>query len=172
MNVENEKAGWEGDVAIDPDALDVEWVRQAALFGKYSKLQAIARDKADRLKERLDVFDAEFGLKIRQAPHIYGLDKVTEGSVQATILTATKHQELAAQLADARFELDVISGAVRALDHKKAALENLVRLQGQNYFAGPSAPRDLSAEWVKTLERDTARGKVKSAMGAGKKKGG
>ena len=30
---------------------------------------------------------------------------------------------------------------------QKTALENLVKLHGQQYFAGPSVPRDLSKEW-------------------------
>ena len=36
-----------------------------------------------------------------------------------------------------------------AIDQKKSALENLVKLHGQMYFAGPSIPRDLDKEWEK-----------------------
>ena len=68
------------------------------------------------------------------------------------------------QIAVAQYELEVMGAAVRALDQKKSALENLVRLQGQNYFAGPSVPRTIGAEWVKEVERNGARNRVKAAM--------
>lgn len=155
------------DVEINPDALDVEWARQAQTFLKYSVEQAAARDKADRLKEKLEVYDAGLGLKIRSNPASFGLDKVTEGSVQAAILLDKDHQAASAQLAQARYELEVIGAAVRAMDQKKSALENLVRLQGQNYFAGPSVPRDIGKEWVKDAERRGARDKVKRTLNRG-----
>jgi hypothetical protein len=36
--------------------------------------------------------------------------------------------------------------AVNAFEQRKSALENLVRLFGQSYFAGPKMPRDLHWE--------------------------
>jgi hypothetical protein len=36
---------------------------------------------------------------------------------------------------------------------RKAALENLVQLHGQNYFAGPKVPRNLSKERDEKEER-------------------
>lgn len=157
---------WKSDVEINPDALDVEWVKQASLFGEYCVEQATARDTADRAKERLEVYDAGLGLKIRANPAQFGLEKITESSVGAVILLDKEHARLSDELNTARYQLEVIAAAVRALDQKKSALENLVRLQGQNYFAGPSVPRDIGKEWVKSVERDGARDKVKAAMGA------
>ena len=37
-------------------------------------------------------------------------------------------------------------GAVYAFEQRKTSLENLVRLHGQQYFAGPKMPRDLRKE--------------------------
>ena len=45
-----------------------------------------------------------------------------------------------------KYESDMAKGAVRALESKKDALENLVKLHGQQYFAGPKMPRDISWE--------------------------
>lgn len=157
---------WQQDVEIDPLALDVAWVKQASLFGKYCVEQATARDTADRAKERLEVYDAGLGLKIRANPAQFGLEKITEASVQAVILLDKEHARLSDELNTARYQLEVIVAAVRALDQKKSALENLVRLQGQNYFAGPSVPREIGAEWAKEAERNGARDKVKAAMGS------
>jgi hypothetical protein len=45
-----------------------------------------------------------------------------------------------------KYEAEVLQGAVNAVDHRKDALENLVRLHGLQYFAGPKVPRNLSEE--------------------------
>lgn len=156
---------FKNDIEIDPDALDIAWVKQASLFGEYCMEQAGARAKLDTLKERLDVKVAGLGLKIRSNPATFGLDKVTEASVQAVILLDAKCAKLREEVAVAQYELEVMGAAVRALDQKKSALENLVRLQGQNYFAGPSVPREIGKEWVKEVERNGARDKVKAVMG-------
>lgn len=157
---------WKTDVEIDVDALDIQWAKQASLFGEYCVEQAAARDTADRAKERLEVYDAGLGLKIRANPAQFGLEKITESSVGAVILLDKEHARMSDELNTARYQLEVITAAVRALDQKKSALENLVRLQGQNYFAGPSVPREIGAEWAKEAERNGARDKVKAAMGS------
>lgn len=157
---------FKNDIEINPDALDIQWVKQASLFGEYCMEQAGARAKLDAIKERLDVKVAGLGLKIRANPATFGLDKVTEASVQAVILLDAECAKLREEIAVAQYELEVMGAAVRALDQKKSALENLVRLQGQNYFAGPSVPREIGKEWVKEVERNGARDKVKAAMGS------
>ena len=157
---------WKDAIEINPDALDIQWVKQAALFGEYCMEQAGARAKLDAVKERLDVKVAGLGLKIRSNPATFGLDKVTEASVQAVILLDAECAKLREEIAVAQYELEVMGAAVRALDQKKSALENLVRLQGQNYFAGPSVPREIGVEWVKEKERSSARDKIKAATGA------
>jgi hypothetical protein len=156
---------FKNDIEINPDALDCEWIKQAATFGEYCMEQAGARAKLDAIKERLDVKVAGLGLKIRANPATFGLDKVTESSVGAVILLDAECAKLREEVAVAQYELKVMGAAVRALDQKKSALENLVRLQGQNYFAGPSVPREIGKEWVKEVERNGARDKVKVAMG-------
>ena len=156
------------DVSINPDALDVEWTKQAQTFFKYAELTAKARDAMDRKKEKIDILEATMGLKIRTNPASYGLEKITEGAVQSTILIDQNHIDVLAELADLKYEYEVLIAAVRALDQKKSALENLVRLQGQNYFAGPSVPREIGKEWVKETERSGARDKIKEKMGTGR----
>jgi hypothetical protein len=135
------------DIRIDESALDVEWLRQASLTFQYGKHQATMKRIVDRKKEELDLVRAELDKKIRSKPEHYKIDKITEAVVQATIIQQDDYQEINSELIDARYELEIASAALRALEQKKSALENLVRLNGQNYFAGPSIPRDLTKEW-------------------------
>ena len=71
---------------------------------------------------------------------------ITEGSISATILTNPEYEAANRLYIDAKYEYDIAIGVVRAFDHRKAALENLVRLHSQSYFAGPAVPRNIAEE--------------------------
>ena len=156
-----EQLDYEKDTAIDPDALDVEWVQQATLMGRYAAHAANMKREMDDAKERLDVVRARLDMAIRANPGQYGLEKVTEAAVQSTILLQKEYTEQNEALSTARYEYDMASAAVRAIDTKKTALENLVRLLGASYFAGPKAPRDLSHEWTERTGRRDSNARVK-----------
>lgn len=144
---------YEQDVSIDETALDVEWLQQANLMYKYARYQAETKKAMDEAKERLDFIKAKLEMDIRANPENYGLSKVTESAVASTILLQPEYQEASKKYIGARYENDVAAAAVRAIDQKKTALENLVKLLSVSYFAGPSAPRDLSLEWNEHIQR-------------------
>jgi len=143
---------YEEDVKINPDALDVEWLKQAELMKKYAIHAADTKKEMDEVKERLDITKARIEMNIRTEPEKYGLSKITEGAIQSTILLQDEYQNLAHEYTSAKYENDVAIAVVRAIDQKKTALENLVKLLAASYFASPQSPRDLSQEWL--LERD------------------
>lgn len=152
-----EEPEYEEDLYIDPDGLDVEWLSQAQIFMKWSEKSADARARVDRAKMKLDVVEAELGSDVRANPLKYGLEKITESAIRAAILQSDEYDAAMQELISFRHESDILASAVRAFDQRKTALENLVRLQGQNYFAGPSEPRDLHHE-SKTREAQRAVG--------------
>lgn len=151
---------FEGDVSIDENALDIEWLKQPRLMLSYATEVAKCKRSVDLLKERLDVVSAELDKSIRENPDNYGLTKITEAVVQNNIKLQPEYERTYHELVDARYALEISLAAVRAIDQKKTALENLVRLYGQQYFAGPSVPRDLSAEWAKEKQQKRVDGKV------------
>ena len=144
---------YEQDVSIDETALDVEWLQQANLMYKYARYQAETKKAMDEAKERLDFIRAKLEMDIRANPENYGLSKVTESAIASTILLQPEYQEASKKYIEAKYENDVAVAAVRAIDQKKTALENLVKLLSVSYFAGPSAPRDLSLEWDEYIKR-------------------
>lgn len=154
---------YDQDIEINPEALDVEWTKQSKLMFTYSKLAAEARDRISRVEEKLEVFDAKLSLKIRKNPANFGQDKPTEASIKSLLTIDPTHIELTSQIADARYELEILNSAVKALDGKRSALENLVRLHAAGYFAGPKVPRDIGKEWVRDAERTAARNKIKES---------
>lgn len=152
------------DLQIDPTALDVEWLEQPRLFMKYAEAAAQAKKEVDQLKEALDVVKAQADHAIREKPEKYGVVKVTEATVMAAVTQEKNVRQSLANLIDARYELEILNGAVRAFEQRKTALENMVRLHGASYFAGPTVPRDIEAEIVKHAETKASDAKVKKRM--------
>jgi hypothetical protein len=137
------KMNYEDDIRIDPSALDVEWLGQAELMIKYTRNAAQARMELDQAKQALDIIRAGLDKDIRELPKQYGIEKVTDKAVESTIITLTEYQEAFQEYLDTKYEADMAQGSVQAFQQRKDALQELVRLHGQSYFAGPSIPRDL-----------------------------
>lgn len=155
---------YEQDLAIDPYCLDEDWLKQSGLFMKYSVMAADAQKRRDQAKEKLDVVKAELDRSIRENPGInnkYKLEKITEAVVTSTILVQPEYKVASDELIEANYELNILQSAVRAFDHKRAALENEVKLWLGSYFSGPKEPRDIPGG--KRIV-DMARDKVSSRM--------
>lgn len=138
---------YEQDMTIDPDALDVEWIEQPRLMLRYAKHASEMKREVEQAKEKLDIIRADLDKKIRIAPEKFGIVKLTESVISSTIITQEEFKTGNEEFLEVAYEANMAQGALRALEGKKAALENLVKLHGQQYFAGPSVPRDLSKEW-------------------------
>jgi len=158
---------YEQDIRIDETALDVEWLEQPRLMMKYARHAADCRMNLDLAKERVDFVKAELDKHIRENPKYYKMEKVTESAIQNIIITQEKYMDAEEKLIHARYDLDIANAAVRALDARKEALENLVRLYGLQYFAGPRVLRDLRTE-VENREKRQANANI--AVGSMRRK--
>ena len=150
---------YEQDLTIDPDSLDTEWLDQPRLMLRYAKHASKMKMEVERAKEKLDIIRADLDKKIRVAPEEFGIVKLTESVITSTIITQVQFRAGNEEFLEAAYEANMAQGALRALEGKKTALENLVKLHGQQYFAGPSVPRDLSKEWeIKEKQRESDAG--------------
>ena len=137
---------YEVDIKLDDTALDVEWLEQPALMMKYSRHCAQMEFEYDKAKEALDLTKAELDFDIRSSPSHYDINKITESVVFNTIMMSKRFNEANDTMLKAKFEFNIAKNALKAFEQRKEALENMVRLHGQNYFAGPKIPRDLTWE--------------------------
>lgn len=140
---------FEQDRKIDPEALDVEVTQQADLFFKWAERYAKATSAVEMGKVNLDALEARLQLRCRMFPAEFNLVSVTETSIKAAVLM---HEDFIAQQAKyhgLKADKIVLEKVVETLDMKKRMLELLVTLHGQEYFAGPSSPRDLASIWNK-----------------------
>lgn len=142
-----ERSEFEKDILIDPEALDVECCRQAELFMRWSELSIKARGEVHRAKSEMDTAFATIDLKVRKKPRRYGLENVTEPAVKATVAAHPDYLRAVSRFQAAQMDSLWLDRAVDSLEMKKRMLEELIKLHGLQYFAGPSAPRDLAREW-------------------------
>lgn len=141
-----EKKTYSDDITIDETALDLEWLEQPRLVMKYGKISANAEREYDKTKVALDMVRAELDRKIRTKPDKYGIEKITESVIMNTITGCDEYQQAFEEFLDAKYEYNASRTALTAVIQRKDALENLVRLHGQQYFAGPRIPRNISEE--------------------------
>jgi hypothetical protein len=154
------------DVSIEHDALDLEWVRQPQIYMKWAEKAAIADDTARQKKENLEFVAAQRDKHYRST-----LPKVTENLVMASIKGDPEYQKALQKYNDALYNADICKFVIRALDHKKTALENLVRMWIGSYFAGPREPRDLKTEiGVQNAVEEDYRKKAREKMNKNKEK--
>lgn len=139
-----EKNDYADDLRIDEEMLDVEWLEQPMLFMKYANKYADTQRDLDDVKQKLDILKAELDKEIREKPSEFGIEKVTEGAIQSAILTNVSYQVMYDALLNTKYENDMAKNAVQAFNMRKEALENLVKLHGQSYFAGPKVPHNLA----------------------------
>ncbi|HUW44467.1 MAG TPA: hypothetical protein VMW50_01605 [Dehalococcoidia bacterium] len=143
------------DKEIDPSQLDVECVRQSDRFFHWSEMAVEAGYRVDRAKLKLDVTKARLEMKCRQKPANFGLIKATESGIEAAVLAHEDYYATYRAWLDAKREQKMLDAAVASMESKRRMLDNLIRLHGQQYFAGPSTPHDLVGSWKGYQERLT-----------------
>ena len=147
---------YEEDLAIDPEYLDKEWLKQANLYGNYGDLEAEAARAKDDAKSRMDQTGAELELKIRKKPTDFGLEKATDKTVAAAVLDQQVYMDAIDEYNQSKYAHKVASNVLTAFEHRKKALENLVHLYSSGYFAGPKEPHTLDGgkAYIKKARED------------------
>jgi hypothetical protein len=143
---------YESDIQIDETALDVEWIEHPGKMLTYTTGAAEAHRDMDLAKAKLDFVKAKLDRDIRESASGTS-QRLTEFGIQSMILLEPEYDEANREFIEAKFQYEVASGVVKSFEHRKSALENLVRLHGQSYFAGPSVPHNLSEERTRRSNR-------------------
>jgi hypothetical protein len=143
----------------------VEWLEQAELATSYGRHVAELRREVNRLEEQKKITRSELIQEANEDPQgTIGKDKPNAADIEAYYRRSKKYQEVVDDLNEAQYELELAEVAKNEIAFtRKAALENLVRLHGQQYFAGPSVPRDLSKERQQQAKQKASNARVKTS---------
>ena len=142
---------------LNPNKLDTEWVQQPKLFYQAAEKLAEAKAELEKSKTNKDIVMAELDRNIRAEPDKFSLSKVTEPVVEQTIILQGEYKKAQKRFLDAKHNVDIAQVVVDTLDHRKSALENLVKLRLANYYAEPRSPQGKSREEVDELVRPMKR---------------
>ena len=134
----------DNSLQINGEALDLEWLAQPNLIMNFCREAAMAKASMDSAKEELEVVKAEVSFHIRENPDVYALVKVTEASIITALTMDQRVKAATAAFNEAKMENDLCQAAVRSMEHRKTALEMLVKLATMDYFSTPVAPLDIT----------------------------
>jgi hypothetical protein len=147
---------YQRDILIDENSLDVEWLEQANLAIKYGQYWSECTEEFTRAEENIKIIRSELRILANKDPDKYlgeGV-KPTDGNIEAFFRTNKRHKEAKEEWILAMKKMNNAEIVKKEISFtRKSALENLVQLHGQNYFAGPSMPRNLHDEYEKRKEK-------------------
>jgi len=127
---------------IDIHELDVEWMNLPQLYYEYASKLGAARVLFEQAKNHLEEVKAKLDADIRANPDVYGVtdDKLTEPRIERIILTQPEYKQAFKSYLNARKRYELLKAVVNALDYKRSALENLVKLYASQYFMVDGLP--------------------------------
>ena len=150
------------ELRIDPDALDEACLEQPMLYNKYAELLAQAKKNVDTQKMLLEMTVAEIDAEIRADPESFfdSSKKPTEGQIEKTIILQKRYRIAIREYNQAKYKAEMLGAAVRSLEQRKNALDNIIRLGIMGYYSMPGDPRPLSGTQIKK-RHDEAVGAVR-----------
>ena len=153
MNSENQEPT--GSILeIDVYNLEREWAKQPGLMFRWAKEAADCKLAVDESKAALEITRAEVDSEVRADPEGNGIEgKITEKMVEAVVVQSVVCIGAVRKLAKAKHRYDIMSALVSALEQRRSALENLVRLHLSNYYSEPRAPKE-SWEAFEEMKKD------------------
>jgi hypothetical protein len=144
------------DIHPDPNRLDDCWLNQPKLRLAYGFERADARKELSQSRAELEVEEAELEMAIRTKPDRFGLEKVTEATIKACVVNQESYQAAKSKVIEAQHEVDMLDAALDAIDDRRHALQDLVKLWLTDYYGQPKAP-DEARERLGMAEKQAVR---------------
>ena len=142
---------YEKDIKIDESSLDVEWLDQGSLGIRYCQHESLMKKKERWASEKVKTTRSELILQCNEDP-MKALNKAkpNAGDIEAYYRSNLAYKAAKEEWINAVEEAEFAELARWEICYnRRTALENLVVLHGQMYFAGPKVPRNLTNEWQK-----------------------
>jgi len=125
---------FKGQLSINPDDLEQECVRQPLLFSQIGELASEARSDAKKAKEHVEFIKARLKGEMRTNPQTYGLEKVTDKSLEAAVQAHDDTQGAIREYIEANRAADSLTILQTAAEQRRAMLKNLVELIVHHYY--------------------------------------
>ena len=149
---------YENDLEIDLVRLDFEFATHAQTFMKYAKEAASANKRAKLADERVKTMRSQLIKEANENPEVMGKGiKPTAPNVEAYYRDHSDYKEVKKASIEAEYYSDLMTNVIFAFQARKSALENEVRLRGQEYNGEPQEPRDIGPEAIEQWKVDKSK---------------
>lgn len=155
-------------IDIDINRLEEEWLRQPRLYYQAAKELADARLDVAEAKAGFELIEAELDRKIRADPVTYELGKIREEAVKNCVIMQPEYQAALKDYNRKKHFVDLREAHVSALEHRKKALENMVALWSQSYFANPKVKGE-SGRMMKSLSEEAGNVRILNKLNDGRR---
>ena len=138
--------------------LEKEWSKLPLLSREWTKKLARAELELSEAKDNMKYVTAKLAKDIRENPDNYDLSKVTDKSVEQYIPLQKAYRDALDEINQCKYNVDIIDSMVQAIQDKRRALENEVKLYGLQYWDSPNVSKELreaieSAETTEVYRR-------------------
>lgn len=127
---------------VDEFSLVNECKNQPFFYKDVGKLHVVAKTVMKKAKSFLKIKYADISLDVRKNPKKYGLDKVTESSLDATVITQKECKEAEEEMFQAEEDAEYLGVLLESATQRKSMIRDLVALYCKNYYADD----DMSGE--------------------------
>lgn len=118
----------------DKRILDTQWEEQSNLFRHWARKLALKLKEVDDQKTNMERIGYEMDRVFRAKR---AGEKFTEAVIKADVSLNSKYMQEQNTLSELQGELGMLKAEIESLHQRKSALENLVKLHGQEYFSVP-----------------------------------
>ena len=135
------------DLSIDESALDIECLGQTEIAWKYNKLAKLAEKRTKLAHEKVKVCRSVLINEANKNPQeCTSKAKPNAGDIEAYYRSNKKYIKLKNRYIQLEYELSLLEDAVWRFNQRDKSIDNLIKLHGLHWFAGPKIPRDLVKE--------------------------
>jgi len=135
--MKNKELNFEKDLSIDKYKLDEECVSHSVFYYRYSEMEADAKNQVSILTDNYKLKMSEVNIETRNS-FIKKDTKFTEAVINAEVEKNDTVIEAKEELREAELNLARLQAGVRAFEHRKSQLDNVVRLYCAGYFSVPA----------------------------------
>ena len=140
-------------VEIDRGDLEESWLVQAPRYMQLVRAEAEAKKQVSEIKEKQDTITATRAKQVRSEADAAGT-KLTEVALAQTLTIDAEVLAAKAEVRNAEYQKDMVSGARIALEHRKYALQDLVQLDLRNNRAEPAFKGAVKEEVEQVFTRN------------------
>jgi hypothetical protein len=154
---DEEEFDFEKDLSINKFRLDEECLSHSSIYFRYAEAAAKAKTRAAKAKDNLELVKAERYDEIKTEFEKKGL-KTTIPMMDKAVLSDSEVIEATNKLRKAEDISAKLDVAVKAFEHRKSELDNLVKLYCAGYYSMPNAnetsKKDVNEQTAREIRKN------------------